>query len=366
MARAARVNSLAAAQGRLATQQRQVVVPLQIRLRTPVVGLLVVALGSTIALALATGAIPISLQGVLRGLGSDLENSVVLEIRGPRVLLAGFVGAALAVSGAALQGLFRNPLADPGLIGVASGAALGASTMIVLGSGLAIGGPPIIAGVLAVYAVPVAAIVGALVVTGFLYWFSSRFGQFSIVTIVLVGIAANALAGVGIGALQYLSDDAGLRTLTFWMMGSFGRATWTTLAPAVVLMAIMMTPIFFVARSLDLLQLGEAEAFHMGVDVRRLKRRIVLSSAGAVGAGVALVGIVGFVGLVVPHLVRLGLGAAHRHLLPGAALLGATLTILADTLARTAAAPAELPVSLVTSALGAPFFLWLIARQRPR
>ena len=140
----------------------------------------------------------------------------------------------------------------------------------------------------------------------------------------------------------------------------------TTLVPAVALMAILMTPIFFVARSLDLLQLGEAEAFHMGVDVRRLKRSIVLSSAGAVGAGVALVGIVGFVGLVVPHLVRLGLGAAHRHLLPGAALLGATLTILADTLARTAASPAELPVSLVTSALGAPFFLWLIARQRPR
>ena len=335
-------------------------VPLQIRVRTPVVVLLVLALGVTVAVALARGAIPVSLVDVLRGLGSDLENSVVLEIRGPRVLLAGFVGAALAVSGAALQGLFRNPLADPGLIGVASGAALGASTMIVLGSGLAI------TGALAVYAVPVAAIAGALVVTGFLYWFSSRFGQFSIVTIVLVGIAANALAGVGIGALQYVSDDAGLRTLTFWMMGSFGRATWTTLAPAVALMAIMTTPIFFVARSLDLLQLGEAEAFHMGVDVRRLKRRIVLSSAGAVGAGVALVGIVGFVGLVVPHLVRLGLGAAHRHLLPGSALLGATLTILADTLARTAAAPAELPVSLITSALGAPFFLWLIARQRPR
>jgi len=333
---------------------------LQIRIRTPLVVVLVVALGFTVSLALATGAVPVSLVDVVRGIGTDLENSVVIEIRGPRVLLAGCVGGALAVSGAALQGLFRNPLADPGLIGVASGAALGASAMIVLGSGLAV------AGALAIYSVPVAAIAGALVVTGFLYWFSSRFGQFSIVTIVLVGIAANALAGVGIGALQYLSDDAGLRTLTFWMMGSFGRATWTTLAPAVALMVILATPIFFVARSLDLLQLGEAEAFHMGVDVRRLKRRIVLSSAGAVGAGVALVGIVGFVGLVVPHLVRLALGAAHRHLLPGAALLGATLTILADTLARTAAAPAELPVSLVTSALGAPFFLWLIARQRPR
>lgn len=335
-------------------------VPRQIRLRTPVVALLAVALVVVVMSALATGAIPVALVDLFRSSTNELHRSVLLEVRAPRVLLAGCVGAALALSGASLQGLFRNPLADPGLIGVSSGAALGASTLIVFGGGLAV------AGALASYLVPLAAVAGALLVTGFLYRFSARYGQFSIVTIVLVGIAVNALAGVGIGVLQYLSDDAGLRTLTFWMMGSFGRATWPTATPAVVLMLVAALPVFRVARSLDLLQFGEAEALYMGVDVRRLKRRVVLSSAAAVGAGVALVGSVGFVGLVVPHLVRLAIGAGHRHLLPGAALLGATLTILADTLARTAASPAEIPVSLVTSALGAPFFLWLIARERPR
>ena len=334
--------------------------PRQIRLRTPAVVLLAVAVLVVAMLALATGAIPVSLAELLRVPANEFHRSVLVEIRAPRVLLAGCVGAALALSGAALQGLFRNPLADPGLIGVSSGAALGASIMIVLGSGLAM------ASVVAPYLVPLAAIAGALLVTWFLYAFAARYGQFSIVTIVLVGIATNALAGVGIGVLQYVSDDAGLRTLTFWMMGSFGRATWPMTTPAVVLMLAAGLPVFLVARSLDLLQLGEAEAMYMGVDVPRLKRRVVLGSAAAVGAGVAVVGIVGFVGLVVPHLVRLAIGAGHRHLLPGAALLGATLTILADTVARTAASPAEIPVGLVTSALGAPFFLWLIARERPR
>lgn len=353
------VNSMDAVFGRPVAHNR-VAVPKQIRYRTPAVVALAMALAAAGVLALASGAIPVSLVDLLRNPTNELHRAVLLEIRAPRVLLAGCVGAALALSGAALQGLFRNPLADPGLIGVSSGAALGASVMIVLGGGMAI------ASAVAPFIVPLAAIAGALLVTWFLYLFSARYGQFSIVTIVLVGIATNALAGVGIGVLQYLSDDAGLRTLTFWMMGSFGRATWPTTTPAVFLMVAAAVPILLVARNLDLLQLGEAEAMYMGVDVRRLKRGVVLSSAAAVGAGVALVGIVGFVGLVVPHLVRLAIGAGHRHLLPGAALLGATLTILADTLARTAASPAEIPVSLVTSALGAPFFLWLIARERPR
>ena len=355
------VSSVDAVLGRTVVLARnRVAVPKQIRYRTPAVAALAGVLVLAGMLALASGAIPVSLEDLFHSSANELHRAVLLEIRAPRVLLAGCVGAALALSGAALQGLFRNPLADPGLIGVSSGAALGASVMIVLGGGMAI------TSVVAPYIVPLAAISGALLVTWFLYVFAARYGQFSIVTIVLVGIATNALAGVGIGVLQYLSDDAGLRTLTFWMMGSFGRATWPTTTPAVFLMLAAAVPILLVARRLDLLQLGEAEALYMGVDVRRLKRGVVLSSAAAVGAGVALVGIVGFVGLVVPHLVRLAIGAGHRHLLPGAALLGATLTILADTLARTAASPAEIPVSLVTSALGAPFFLWLIARERPR
>lgn len=333
--------------------------PRQLLLRGPVLAVLAVALLVAVAVALARGAMPIALTSLFDA-DADLQRIVFMEIRAPRVTLAGFVGAALALSGAALQGLFRNPLADPGLIGVSSGAALGAVAMIVAGGALTM------PGAVAPFALPLAAVAGAMLVTLFLTAFASRYGQFSIVTIVLVGIAVNALAGVGIGVFQYLSDDAQLRTLTFWMMGSFGRANWPAVAPAVVVVAVAALPLFFVARGLDLLQLGEADAYHLGVDVRRLKRRIVLCAAAAVGAGVALSGMIGFVGLVVPHLVRLAIGAGHRFVLPCAALLGAALTILADLLARTVATPAEIPVSLVTSAVGAPFFLWLIARARPR
>lgn len=309
---------------------------------------------------LLVGAVDLSLASILTKADADLERMILTEIRGPRVLLAGCTGAALAVAGAALQGLFRNPLAEPSLIGVSSGAALGAIAIIVLGPSLAI------PAILEPYALPLAAVAGASLVTLFLYGFSVRYGQFGIVTILLVGIAINALAAVGIGIFQYVSDDASLRTLTFWMMGSFGRATWQTLLPALMLMTAGIVPIFYLVRSLDVLQLGEAEAFHLGIDVNRVKRSVILCSAATVGAGVALTGIVGFIGLVVPHLVRLLLGASHVYVIPASALLGATLTMLADLLARVLFAPAELPVSLITSALGAPFFLWLIARARPR
>lgn len=343
---------------------------LQPRRRGVVVALLGCAAATAVALALAFGAMSIAIADLLDGEG--LQRTVFGQIRAPRVVLAGLVGGVLAISGATLQGVFRNPLADPGLIGVSSGAALGATTLIVLGPALtdalgvlsfALPLPSIDA---VPFAVPLAAMVGAMLATLFLYAFSSRYGQFSIVTILLVGIAVNALASVGIGAFQYLSDDDQLRTLTFWMMGSFGSASWPTVIPAALLMALAATPLLLACRELDLLQLGEAEAFHLGVDVKRLKRRAILCSAAAVGAGVALAGMIGFVGLVVPHLVRLLIGATHRYVLPSALLLGATLTILADLAARTLVTPAELPVGLVTSALGAPFFLWLIARARPR
>ena len=163
-----------------------------------------------------------------------------------------------------------------------------------------------------------------------------------------------------------MSDDAALRTLTFWMMGSFGSAAWTTVLPAVALMAMAAVPLLRQGRELDILQLGEPEAFHLGVGVRRTKRRVILCSAVTVGAGVSVSGIIAFIGLVVPHLTRLAIGPNHRYLLAGSALLGAALAMLADTVARTLATPAEIPVSLITSALGAPFFLWLISRVRPK
>ena len=309
-------------------------------------------------LALSIGAVPLSVSSILDGSAKGLETTIFSEIRAPRVLLSGLVGASLATAGAVLQGLFRNPLADPGLIGVSSGAALGAVSMIVFGSALNL--PDWIA----VYSMPLAAIIGAMAVTFFLYTFSNYYGHFSVLTVLLVGIAINAMASVGIGAFQYLSDDAQLRSLVFWMMGSFGRADWLTVMPAITIMVLSIVILIRQSTQLDRLQLGEAQAFHLGIDVKKLKRLVILVSASAVGAGVALSGIIGFVGLVVPHLVRLLFGVSHRILIPGSALLGASLMISSDLASRTVIIPSELPVGLVTSAFGAPFFLWLIARQR--
>ena len=314
---------------------------------------------AAIVAALSIGSVPIRMFDLLDGTATELEWTILFEIRTPRVILAGFVGAALALAGAALQGLFRNPLADPGLIGVSSGAALGAIAMIVLGSGLNL------LPELMPYALPVAAVLGALTVTIFLYLFASYYGQFSILTVILLGIAINALASVGIGVFQYLSDDAQLRSLVFWMMGSFGRASWEIVMPAMAIVIISLVLLLSQTKNLDRLQLGEAEAWFLGVDVKKLKRLIILSVSAAVGAGVSISGIIGFVGLVVPHIVRLVLGSSHRLVLPGSVLIGATLMIIADLISRILHSPAEVPISLVTSAIGAPFFLWLISRTRP-
>ena len=319
------------------------------------VGLGVLLVASLVA-GLSQGAVSIPLLGLVNGSATELEQIVFAEIRAPRVFLAGFVGVSLALSGAVLQGLFRNPLADPGLIGVSSGAAVGAISMIVLGAALSI---PDWA---EAYVMPLAAMSGAMAVTFLLYSFANYFGRFSVVTILLVGIALNAMAGVVIGLFQYVSDDAQLRTLVFWLMGSFSRAQWASVLPAIGVMVGASLVLLRQVKNLDRLQLGESEAYYLGVDVPRAKRHMILCSAAAVGAGVSLTGIIGFVGLVVPHLARLFLGSSHRLTLAGSVLIGASLMILADLLARTVMVPEELPVSLVTNAIGAPFFLWLIAR----
>jgi iron complex transport system permease protein len=192
-----------------------------------------------------------------------------------------------------------------------------------------------------------------------------HFGQFRIVTVLLVGIAFNALSSVGIGVFQYVSNDAQLRSLIFWMMGSFGRAHWMTAVPCVLAMVSAVAVLITKSNSLDKLQLGENEAFHLGVDVKATKRDLVLLSAICVGAGVAVSGIIGFVGLVVPHIVRFTIGVRHKPLMIGSALAGGALMVLADLLARVVALPAEVPVGLMTSAIGAPFFLWLITKVKP-
>jgi iron complex transport system permease protein len=319
---------------------------------------LVVFLFIALILAFSLGSVPISILSVVTGSATDVEQIIFSEIRAPRVVLAGIAGASLASAGAVLQGVFRNPLGDPGLIGVSGGAALGAATVIFLGSALNFPDG------LALYSTPLAAIVGAMMVTTFLYKFTAYLGHFSIITVLLVGIAINAFSTVGIMVLQYLSDDAHLRSLVFWMMGSFARAQWATVLPAasVILLAIII--LIKESRALDRLQLGEMQAFHLGVDVKKLQRFIILASAASVGIGVALSGIIGFVGLVVPHLIRLTLGVSHTTLVPASAILGAALMISADLASRTLLAPIELPVGIVTSAIGAPFFLWLIARAK--
>ena len=277
----------------------------------------------------------------------------------PRTLLGLAVGMVLALCGVAMQGLFRNPLADPGLVGVSSGAALGAAVAIV--GGAAFGGLP---EAFAPYLLSACAFVGGLLVTALVYRLGRRDGQTNVATMLLAGIALTALAGAAIGLFTYLADDATLRTLTFWNLGSLNGASYARLWP--LLLATLAVALWLPrrARALNALLLGESEARHLGFDVERLKRELVFCTALGVGAAVAAAGLIGFIGLVVPHLMRLLVGPDHRLLLPASALAGASLLLLADLVARLALAPAELPIGIVTALIGAPFFLYLLVRGR--
>jgi iron complex transport system permease protein len=289
------------------------------------------------------------------------DSIVIVNIRLPRMLLGLMVGAALAVCGALMQGLFRNPLADPGLVGVSSGAALAAAAVIVLGEAVM---PSLPIAQFPFAVLPVAAFLGGLAFTAVLYFLSSGAGRTSVATLLLAGVALGALAGALTGLISFISTDQQLRDLTFWMLGSLGGATWTkvaTIAPAMVPVAIAMP---FMGRGLNALALGEAEAFHLGLAVERIKRTTILVVALAVGAAVAASGVIGFVGIVVPHLLRLFIGADHRVLLPASALLGAALLVGSDIVARLVVAPAELPIGILTAMIGAPFFLWLLLARR--
>ncbi len=332
-------------------------------------GLVALALAAAL-LSVATGAAaipPARLLDLLRHGAADPERArdagILLGIRLPRTLLGLMVGAALAVSGALMQGLFRNPLADPGLVGVSAGAGLAAAAAIVLGDRIAASFG--FAGPMPPWLLPLGAFLGGLGATSLLYRVATRGGRTSVATLLLAGIALAALAGAGTGLLIALSDDRQLRDLTFWSLGSLGGATWSKvwLAAPAILPVVVAAP--FLGRGLNGLVLGEAEAFHLGIDVQRLKRVAIGLVALAVGAGVAAAGVIGFVGLVVPHGLRLLVGAEHRLLLPASALAGGALLVLADVAARLATAPAELPIGIVTALIGAPFFLWLLlGRER--
>lgn len=323
-------------------------------------GALVLALSVA---ALALGPVPLSPGAVVSALfggGEPMEQAIVQGVRAPRLALGLAAGAALALSGAALQGMLRNPLADPGLIGVTGGAAVGAVAMIVLGGAVA-GGLPVW---LRPWALPAAAFAGAAVVTLLLFALARRAGETSVATLILAGIAVNAVAVAAIGLLVYVSTDSQLRELTFWSMGSLGAADMKIAAITGLFVLATAPALLLMSRALDLMQLGERAAFHSGLDVERLKRRVALLVALGVGAATAAAGPIGFVGLVGPHLARLTVGPAHRSMLPAAALYGMALTLVADIAVRLVAPPAEPPIGLALSLIGGPFFLWLILRAR--
>ena len=314
------------------------------------------------AVSLGSGASGVSLPGVLHGLltGEALaprDRLVLMEIRLPRLGLGLLIGAALGVSGTLMQGLFRNPLADPGIVGVGSGASLGAVLAIVLGGLWPFAG--------AHWLVPLAAFFGGWGATLLLYRVATRQGRTAVAMLLLAGIALAALAGALTGILIFLADDRQLRDLNFWNMGSLAGASMAKVALALpfILPVILLAP--RLGPGLNALALGEAAARHIGHPVERIKTRAILGVAAATGAATAVAGGIGFVGIVVPHLLRLATGPDHRRLLPNAALLGAALLTGADILARTIVAPAELPIGIITAVIGAPVFLWILLRQRP-
>lgn len=333
-----------------------------------VIGLLTLLLTGVAIMSTMIGAAGIPLPRLLAAIisgGGDTatlarDQLVLWSIRLPRIVVAMGVGALLALAGAIMQGVFRNPLADPSLVGVSSGAGFASAATIVVGDRLLAGAT----GHMPFELLPVAAFFGALAATVALHRIATHGGRTSIAIFLLGGLAIAALANAGIGLLVFVADDRQLRDITFWLLGSLAGATWSkawALLPFVIA-ALLIIP--RIARGLDLLVLGEAEAFYAGIPVQRLKIVAIVLVSATTGAAVAVSGVIGFVGIVVPHLLRLLIGPAHRVLLPASMLLGAALMLCADTAARVLAAPAEVPIGIITAAIGAPFFLALLLRQR--
>jgi iron complex transport system permease protein len=325
---------------------------------------LAIALLIAVVLSVGMGAVDIAPQQVvaivLHHLDIDLDvaftdqqDAVVWSIRLPRVVLGILVGSGLAVSGAALQGMFRNPLADPGLIGVSSGAALGA--VIALGLGISWFG---------IATTPLFAFVGGVVTAVIGYVLARHHGRTEVVTLVLAGVALNTFAGAGTSLVTFIANDAQLRAIIFWSMGSLGSATWENVAAALPFILVGMAASLRWGNALNLMVLGEREARHLGIDTERLRVSVILLTALMTGATVAVAGIIAFVGLIVPHLVRLVAGPDHRVLLPASALGGALLIVVADLFARTVVSPLELPLGVLTALIGGPFLLFLMMRTR--
>ncbi|MCR9908496.1 iron ABC transporter permease [Vibrio campbellii] len=316
--------------------------------------------------SITVGPMNISFSDSLRsltGAGSDLAPHIQLvinEIRLPRTILCMFIGAILAICGVVMQGLFRNPLAEPGIIGVSAGAALGGAFAIVVFADFSQNYPTL----MNLAALPFFAFLGGALTTVLVYWLgTNKFGT-SVTIMLLAGVAISALSGAAIGFMNFIADDQMLRDLTLWSMGSLAGANWSGIALAAVTLVLLMFWFQKKAMSLNALLLGESEAKHLGVPVQKLKRQLILLSAVGVGITVSISGAIGFIGLVIPHLGRMLAGPDHRTLLPISALMGALLLTAADMFARVVVAPAELPVGIVTALIGAPFFIYLLFQQK--
>lgn len=328
---------------------------------------LTVALVLGIILSGAIGQLPISIQEVVgalaKGLGIDngwaparqVSYDALWQIRFPRVAISVVVGAALAVAGAVMQAVFGNPLAEPGVVGVSAGSALGAATAIVVGGAA-----------LSVGSVAGLAFVGGVGATALVYLMARSAGKTEVVTLLLTGIAVNAFAGAGLAFLLFAGDASAREQIIFWQLGSLNGTRWPEVAVVAIAAAVGVTAALVLARRYDLLALGERAASHLGVRVEALRIVSIAIVALLTGAAVAFAGIISFVGLVVPHALRMVIGPAHRPLIALSALGGAVLLLYADLFARTAVSGAELPIGLLTSLVGGPFFFVLLRRARKR
>ncbi len=326
--------------------------------------LLAIVLVIVLLASIAFGAVSISLLDMRLALlhwvnGSEpasIYESVFIQIRLPRVLLCAITGAILSVSGVLMQGLFRNPIVEPGLVGTSAGAAFGASFVFVFASWFG----PSIQSLVGPFLVPIFSFLGSLLATLIVYQLSKSMSRVSLTSLLLVGVAINAVALSGTGFMTYLARDPQARSISFWNLGTFSGASWFQVELVSIVALIVLLLVVKDAKKLNALILGESEAGYLGIDTKKLKRKILIANTAMVAIATAFVGVIGFMGLIVPHVMRLLVGSDHRKLIPASILGGALLLLLADMGARLLLAPAELPIGIITSLVGAPIYIVLL------
>ena len=326
-----------------------------------------------VLLSLASGAINVPIESLLNILDSYFTGKqisqdeiflkdILVEIRIPRIIFCTVIGGVLGITGTAIQGIFRNPLAEPGLIGISAGASFFAALAIVFESFLV----SFLGDALNMYLISIAAFIGACIAVIMVYQISVFNGKPSIATMILAGIAINALAGAATGLMSYMASEQQLRNITFWSLGSMAGATWKSAQVLLIFASVAVVPLLFFGKSLNLFSLGESQAEMMGLNVKKLKLIIIICSALAVGASVAFAGVIAFVGLLVPHSLRLIGSVDNRFLLPSSLIGGAIVINFSDLVARVVIQPLELPIGVITALIGAPVFLLILIREKKK